>query len=194
MEQEVKNPEGSNPPASGEGSEGNKVSYDSFRKSVEAEKNARKRAQELESRVQEFERKEMEKAGQYEKLIQQLKEENERVKSEVKKERETYLWERITTGIKTEALKAGCQSPDKLIKLLDKSDFEALQADADGYNLKQESLSMLIEKAKKENSFLFSSQTVKINDAAPASRPSSGGEKSLDQMSKEEILQKLKGV
>ena len=73
MEQEVKNPEGSNPPASGEGSGDNKVSYDSFRKSVEAEKNARKRAQELESRVQEFERKEMEKAGQYEKLIQQLK-------------------------------------------------------------------------------------------------------------------------
>jgi predicted RNase H-like nuclease (RuvC/YqgF family) len=193
MEQEVKNPEGSNPSASGEGSGDNKVSYDSFRKSVEAEKNARKRAQELEARVQEFERKEMEKAGQYEKLIQQLKEENERVKSEVKKERETYLWERVTTGIKTEALKAGCQSPDKLIKLLDKSDFEALQAEADGYNLKQESLSSLIEKAKKENSFLFSSQAVKINDAAPSSRPSSG-EKSLDQMTKEEILQKLKGV
>jgi predicted RNase H-like nuclease (RuvC/YqgF family) len=192
MEQEVKiDPVDQSGAASGATKE-DKVSYDSFRKSVEAEKNARKRAQELEQRVQDFERKEMEAKGQYEKLVQQLKEENDRLKTDVKKERETYLWERVTTGIKTEAAKAGCQSPDKLIKLLDKNDFETLQADADGYNLKQESLSALIEKAKKENSFLFSAPSVKIADASPSSRVQTQVSKSLDQMSKEEILAQLR--
>jgi hypothetical protein len=191
MEPEVTSPADSNVVASGSAED--KVSYDSFRKSVEAEKNARKRAQDLESRVQEFERKEMESKGQYEKLVLQLKEENETLKTSVKKERETYLWERITTGVKTEALKAGCQNPEKLIKLLDKSDFEMLQADADGYNLKQESLNSLIEKARKENSFLFSQPAVKINDAIPAARISSG-EKQITTMTKQEILNKLKGV
>lgn len=192
MEQEVKiDPVDQSGAASGATKE-DKVSYDSFRKSVEAEKNARKRAQELESKLQEFERRDMEAKGQYEKLVQQLKEENESLKTNVKKERETYLWERVTSGIKTEAMKAGCQSPEKLIKLLDKNDFETLQAEADGYNLKQESLSALIEKAKKENSFLFSAPQVKINDAAPTSRVQTQVTKSLDQMSKEEILQQLR--
>lgn len=194
MEQEVnENPVDSNVKASGETSE-DKVSYDSFRKSVEAEKNARKRAQELESRVQDFERKELEAKGQYEKLVQQLKEENETLKTNVKKERETYLWERVTSGIKTEALKAGCHNPDKLIKLLDRNDFEALQADADGYNLRQESLMSLIEKAKKENSFLFNASTVKINDVSPSSRVETKQEKTINELSKEEILKQLKGV
>ena len=89
-------------------------------------------------------------------------------------------------------MKAGCQSPDKLIKLLDKNDFETLQADADGYNLKQDSLSALIEKAKKENSFLFSAPQVKINDAAPASRVETYREKPLSEMSKDEIINKLR--
>lgn len=194
MEQEVKiDPVDQSGAASGATKE-DKVSYDSFRKSVEAEKNARKRAQELESKLQEFERRDMEAKGQYEKLVQQLKEENESLKTNVKKERETYLWERVTSGIKTEAMKAGCQSPEKLIKLLDKSDFESLQAEADGYNLKQESLSALIEKAKKENAFLFSAPQVKINDAAPSSRVQTYETKSLDQMSKDEIMQKLKNL
>lgn len=192
MEQEVKQDPVDQSGATSGATKEDKVSYDSFRKSVEAEKNARKRAQDLESRVQEFERKEMEAKGQYEKLVQQLKDENERLKTDVKKERETYLWERVTTGIKTEAMKAGCQSPDKLIKLLDKTDFETLQADADGYNLKQESLSALIEKAKKENGFLFSPAQVKINDASPSSRVQTYETKSLGQMSKEEILAQLR--
>lgn len=194
MEQEVKiDPVDQSGAASGATKE-DKVSYDSFRKSVEAEKNARKRAQDLESKLQEFERRDMEAKGQYEKLVQQLKEENESLKTNVKKERETYLWERVTSGIKTEAMKAGCQSPEKLIKLLDKNDFETLQADADGYNLKQESLSALIEKAKKENSFLFSAPQVKINDASPSARVETYKEKPMSAMSKEEILAQLKNL
>lgn len=192
MEQEVnQNPEGLTTQASGE-VESKQVSYDSFRKSVEAEKNARKRAQELESRLQEFERKDMEAKGEFEKLKQSLIQENESLKQTLKKKDETYLWERVTSGIKTEALKAGCANPDKLIKLLDRSDFESLQADADGYNLKQESLQALIEKAKKENDFLFTKPEIKVNDLPPKSKVEKPKAKSPNEMNQNELAQAFK--
>lgn len=192
MEQEVnQNLEGSTTQASGE-VESKQVSYDSFRKSVEAEKNARKRAQDLESKLQEFERKEMEAKGEFDKLKQSLLSENENLKQLLKKKDESYLWERVTSGIKTEALKAGCSNPEKLIKLLDKTDFESLQADADGYNVKPESLQALIEKAKKENDFLFSRPEVKVNDLPPKSKIEKPKAKAPNEMSKEELAQAFK--
>ena len=191
MEQEVnQNPEGSTTQASGE-VESKQVSYDSFRKSVEAEKNARKRAQELESRLQEYERKEQEAKGNYEQVLTSYKSELEKTKEALKKERESYLWERVTSGIKTEAVRAGCQNPEKLIRLLDKDDFQSLHSE-DGYSIKQDSLQALIEKAKKENDFLFKKPEVKINDASPTSKVETYKEKSIHEMSKEEILTQLK--
>lgn len=187
MESEVnQNPEDSSNRASGD-VESKQVSYDSFRKSVEAEKNARKRAQELEAKLQEFERRDMESKGDYEKLKQSLLQENETLKQTLKKKDESYLWERVTSGIKTESLKAGCTDPDKLIKLLDKNDFLSLQSEADGYTLKQESLKSLVEKAKKENFFLFPTQKVEINDGVPKSKIDKQQSKPIGEMTKEEL-------
>lgn len=192
MESEVnQNPEDSSSKASGE-AESKQVSYDSFRKSVEAEKNARKRAQELEAKLQEFERRDMESKGDYEKLKQSLLQENETLKQTLKKKDESYLWERVTSGIKTESLKAGCTDPDKLIKLLDKNDFLSLQSEADGYTLKQESLKSLVEKAKKENFFLFPTQKVEINDATPKAKVDKPVKKAPSEMNQAEIDEAFK--
>lgn len=192
MESEVnQNPEDSSSKASGE-AESKQVSHATYLKAVETEKNLRKRAQEAETRLQELERRDMEAKGEFEKLKQSLLQENETLKKTLKQEKESYLWERVTSGIKTESLKAGCADPDKLIKLLDKNDFLSLQSEADGYTLKQESLKSLVEKAKKENFFLFPTQKVEINDATPKAKVEKPVKKAPSEMNQVEINEAFK--
>lgn len=192
MEQEVnQNPEGSDTTASGSVDGDAAVSRSTYLKVLAAERNAKASKRELEEKLLEYERKEQEAKGNYESVITSYKKEVEDAKVALKKERENIIVERITFGIKTEAAKVGCENPDKLIKLLDKSDYETLKADVDGYTVKPESLQALVEKAKKENPFLFKSPAVKINDAVPSSRPEKPKAKNINEMSKEELEQAI---
>lgn len=164
-----------------------KVSYDSFRKSVEAEKKARTRANDLESQLESLRTKELEEKQQWQTLADEYKQKFQQVEQDLKRERETAKWNMVTSAIKTKARESGCVDPDKLIKIFDKSDFELLQAEQG--QIKDESLSALMDKAKKENPFFFGSQQVRINDALPAGGQ---GEKSSNEMSKEDILNELR--
>lgn len=198
MEQEInEGHDGLNIQTNG-GVESKQVSYESYLKAVEEEKNARKRAQdsesraqELQSRLQEFQRKEMEAKGEYEKLNQSLVQEVESLTQALKKKDAAFFDAMVKSSVKTEAVKAGCSNPDKLIKLLSKEDYEILQADADGYSFKRESLQSLIDKAKKENDFLFKKPEVKVNDLSPKSKVETQKTKSVNDMTKEELEQAI---
>jgi hypothetical protein len=141
------------------------VAYESFRKSVEAEKKARARAQELEAQLESFKTRELEEKEQFKTLADQFKEKFQQTQEELRKERERYQWEKVTGSIKTKALEHGCVNPDKLIKLFDQPDFELLRAE--NGQIREDSLSNLIDKAKKENPFMFSQGKININDRLP---------------------------
>ena len=166
------------------------VSYDSFRKSVEAEKRARERAQALEAELEAKKQAELEAQGKHEEIIQSLKSKLHETESVLKSEREKYLWNNVTSAVKTEAAKHGCKNPDKLVKLLDREDFSMLQAE--NGQIMAQSLSALIDKAKKENDFLFTAPAVKINDAVPSSKVDQPRAKSPNEMSSSEKLEAMK--
>lgn len=153
--------------SSPEGKQNDTVSYDSFRKSVEAEKRAREKAQQLEAELEAKKQAELEAQGKHQEIIDSLKNKLFEVESTLKKERESNLWDKVTSAVKTEAVKNGCTDPDKLIKLFDRNDFSILQAE--NGHIRPESLGALMEKAKKENYFLFNKGEVRVNDAVPAS-------------------------
>lgn len=171
MEEINQNPVDSNPSASSEGESKQQVSYDSFRKSVEAEKNARKRAQELEARVQEYERKEMEAKGQYEKIAAELRKENETLKATMRSKDEAYHWDKIQNGLKAEAKSQGFRfSPDEFISLLKKEDLEALKS-TDGQTVPSEAFKLVVENFKKtRDPNYFTAPVVEIKDAPPTTK------------------------
>jgi hypothetical protein len=189
MESSDKNLVDSSTDTSGESETKGTVAYDSYRKSVAAEKTARKRAQDLEAELESIRQKELEDKGNYQQLLEQYKNKNQELELSLKKERETYAWNTVTSAIRLEAQKAGCTSPDKLIKLLDKSDFEMLQSD--NGTIKADSLGSLMDKARKENAFLFSQGSVKFNNVTPKSEIKNETKKSASEMSREEIEKEL---
>lgn len=168
--------------------EAKSVAYESFDKAVREAKNARERARLLEEEVNSYKTKELEAQGKHEEVIASLRKELNETKTKAQQEREQRLWEKVTGAVSTEALKHGCQSPDKLIKLLDQSDFELLKTD--GGDIQKDTLSKLIDKAKKENSFLFKQPAVPMNDTVPGgSKPAP--KKKASEMTKEEIEAEL---
>lgn len=176
--------------SSSEAEKKDQVSYDSFRKSVEAEKRARERAQQLEAELEAKKQAELEAQGKHEEIIESLKNKLYETESTLKKEREKYLWNSVTSAVKTEAVKHGCKNPDKLVKLLDQEDFSMLQAE--NGQIMSQSLHALIDKAKKENDFLFTAPAMKINDAVPSGKIDQPREKAPSEMSSAEKLQAMK--
>jgi len=186
MEEEVtKNQVDSTTTASsnGEPKKTDTVSYDSFRKSVEAEKRARERAQNLEAQLEAKNNQELEAQGKHEEIIANLKQKLSTTQNELAEVKTSATWDKVTGAIKTEALKAGCVDPDKLIRLYGDDEFSILQSE-DG-RLRQESVQALVEKSKKDNWFLFPEREVKINDGVPSKKPIVN--KNLEDLSLEEL-------
>jgi hypothetical protein len=179
------------PASSSEVKQNDTVSYESFRKSVEAEKNAKERARVLEAELEAKKNAELEAAGKHEEIIANLRAKTHELESSLKSERETRIWDNVTGAIKTTAIKQGCTDPDKLIRLFDKEDFSTLQAE--NGKIREDSLGALMEKAKKENHFLFSRGEVRINDATPSTNaPDSGKKLDVNSMTPKELEEYIK--
>ena len=163
------------------------VQYESYKKVLSEAKNAKERARQLEAELETKKNAELEAQGNYQEIIENLKAKTTDLESKYRKERENALWKDVTGAIKNEATRAGCINPDKLIRLLDKSDFETLQAD-DG-QIRPESVQQLIEKAKKEDYYLFNKGTVPMMDAVPSSKIN---KQNHNDLSKDEIIAMLK--
>lgn len=143
------------------------VKYESYKKVLSEAKSAKEKARQLEAELEAKRQAELEAKGNYQEIIDNLKRQKEELENKYKTTVEKSQWEKVTGSIKSEALKAGCLNPDKLIRLLDKQDFETLRAE-DG-EIRAESLNQLMEKVKRENDFLFKKASVQVNDATPAS-------------------------
>jgi hypothetical protein len=163
------------------------VKYESYKKVLGEAKNAKERARQLEAELEAKKNAELEAQGNYQEIIDNLKAKTLDLESKYRKERENTLWKDVTGAIKNEATRAGCINPDKLIRLLDKSDFETLQAD-DG-QIRQESVQQLIERAKKEDYYLFTKGNVPMMDAIPSNKIE---KQNFNDLSKDEIIAMLK--
>ena len=163
------------------------VKYESYKKVLGEAKNAKERARSLEAELEAKKNAELEAQGNYQEIIDNLKAKTLDLESKYRKERENTLWKDVTGAIKNEATRAGCINPDKLIRLLDKSDFETLQAD-DG-QIRQESVQQLIERAKKEDYYLFTKGNVPMMDAIPSNKIE---KQNFNDLSKDEIIAMLK--
>jgi hypothetical protein len=165
------------------------VAYDTYRKSVNAEKNAKARAAELEAELQKIKQEKDLADGNKDKVISELMKKAETLENEFKKTKSTYAWSALTGEIKRTAAKHGCKDPEKLIKLMDDEDFNSIEVGED-FSIKQETLENVINKSKKENHFLFDSS----NKIAAPGKPGTAAPNRVEKTEAQLFDEYIKGL
>lgn len=163
-----------------------KVAYDTYRRVVGKSKKVMAENDELKQRLNLIEQDKMAADGKKDDVIKSLREELGQTRSQLDSQKQNYAWNIFSSNIKAEAAKRGCKDPDKLLKLLDKEDLGSVEVD-DNYTVNRDDLSRLMDKAIRENDFLFGKPAVKVNDVTPSNeKPETG--KTLESMSVDEKL------
>lgn len=147
-----------------------KVAYSSFQKVLNEKKTTQSKLSEVEKELAKYREKEMETQGKTQELIDGYRKRVDELESTLNKTKKTFAWNTVSNTIKAEAAKLGCQDPDKLIRLMDDQDLQALNVD-ENFNLDRETLSKVLEKNKKENYFLFKESAPKAAMGVPSNEP-----------------------
>jgi hypothetical protein len=133
----------------------------------------RKEAEELAEWKKERELEQEEKKGNFESVINQLREENKALKTEMITDKKTRAFERFESQVKSAAREAGCQSPDKLMRLLTKEQMQMVQLEDGKAN--SDDLANLIGLLKEEHKDigLFKDKKVNFNPVNYSATPAS---------------------
>jgi hypothetical protein len=158
-----------------------------FFKHKERMKQAETRAQDLESRLKEYELLEEEKKGNASKVIEELKERSRKLETDLKSRDFLYAKGNIQHAIEQQAKDLGCLDVAAFTKLLGEEKMDIVSLD-DNYKPSAEDIKMIVEDGMKqyEKIGLFG-KNINLVDAIPNSRPMHTPEKSVGQMSKEEL-------
>jgi len=168
-----------------------KVDFSSFKRAVDEKKRAQEKVDELAAKVKTFEESELERKGNTDQIIKNLRTELENSKTELKSLKGATTWDKIESQIQKAAIKAGCKNADKLMKLIDSEDIKAMEID-DKIRIHNDDLNRLIDKAKSENDFLFGKGSVKVVDGQPKGEIQQKGLKDLTANERKALRAKLK--
>jgi len=154
---------------SGENSQQDQVKYETFQKILNEKKNVQGKLSEYEAELQSLREEKLQREGNHEKLIEDLRKKNTELSTNLSKKDQSYAWNTLTSEIKREAMRAGCEKPDKLIRLLDDEDLRSIEV-GENFSIDKQSLSAVLEKAKRENSFLFKSSNKITANGNPSTK------------------------
>lgn len=166
------------------------VSWTSHKKLLAEKKRRDEQLAELQSKLDAFEQKKMEGEGKKDDVIASLRKQNEELSRSVKKKDAEYSWNVVSSQIKERAIQDGCTDASKLLRLMEQEDLNAVEVD-ESFRVNGKDLEVLMEKAKKENPFLFKKATAPVSDLPPANAVQPGG-KEVGKMSAEEIMNQLR--
>ena len=150
-----------------------KVDYASYQKLLKEKKAMQEKAQEadrLREMLREKEEQELQKKGDIEELLKRSRDEVAKVKGELQAHQQKYAWKTLTSKIELKAKEMGCLDPSKLIRLMDDVDLKSIQIGED-LSIDAQSLESVLEKAKKENDFLFGEAPRRFANGNPTQTP-----------------------
>lgn len=122
----------------------------------------REKRKELENFKKDLEQKELEKNGQYEDVIKQLKEERDNLAAEKDKKIKDFAYRRFQDQIISTAKEQGCVKPDLLLKLMTEDQMKSVSID-DNFDIDKKELGSLMENLKKEYADIGLFKSGKIN-------------------------------
>jgi hypothetical protein len=123
------------------------------------------------SKLKEIELEKQQKKGNYEGVINSLKEEIKSLKAENTKSKYSFAETQLNSAIKTEALSRGVNGKklDAFLKLIDDNDKGVVELD-DSFNVNGDDVKTLVDKNMERYSELFTKK-VNIVDGTPNSKP-----------------------
>lgn len=185
-------PEVVNNTPSDESKKNDVVAYSTYSKVLGTLKKRESELDELRSRIDSIELEKKQAEGNKDEVITTLRSKLKEAEEGSKKLQHKYAWNVLEGQIKTEAIKQGCANPDKLIRLLSDDDLKAIEVDA-GFNVNQDDLKRLIDKARKDNEDigLFKNRSVNVNDVSPTKSPAPK-QKKVEEMTPSELAEYIK--
>lgn len=156
---------GSIQPQSPSGTKQETVQYETYAKGLAQEKALRERNKELEAKLQDAERSKLEAEGNKEELIAHLKKENETIKAQSIADKAEKTKVEVDAQIMRKAQELGCVDPDMAKELVKFSELNIDQSNKVG----EDSLSMALDRLKRNKPYLFQGQKAAVVDAPPAS-------------------------
>lgn len=170
-----------------------KVSYDTYRKTVDAEKKAKAKLDEVSKRLKEFEERDMAAQGKSQELIEslrsQIKEKDEKLNNVVG----SFAYKSVSSQIREEAIKQGCLDVDLLLKA-GNEEFAKIEVDAEnGFSVNSDDLKRFMETTMNKHPMLFKKSGPKFHDAAPKAGENFGT-KDVSKMTTAELLNEYKNL
>lgn len=167
------------------------VAYDTHRKLLSQRKKDKELLEDMANKLKSYEQKEMEAAGQQQKLIEALRKEAHEAKMEAKKVKQNFAWSNMESQLVSLAKDQGCSLPELLLRGMDDDDFQSIEVD-ENFKVNQEDAMRFIEKGKAKYSSLFKTQPKGPADMTPSSEGAKPKKRKLSDIPRAERILMLK--
>jgi len=139
-------------------------------------------------RINALENATLEEQGKYKEQNELLKKQLTEEREGRKKEKSINTYNRVTSQVKEEAAKMGCQSPSDLISLLaDDKELDALDYDEEDFSVKSDSLKQILERAREKRPFLFNKSGPSVHAGSPSPANGLMAGKPINEMTNDEL-------
>ena len=163
------------------------VAYDTYRKTVDKEKNLRERTRSLESELDSYKQKELESQGRFEDVISGLKEKVTHLEKENKDTRGNFVVSTVDGAIERELVKRGCIDTRDALSLLNDDDYSSLEVD-ERFNVNGANVKNLVDRFEQKRQYMFKQNSIQISDSAPTSKVSLPRKIDFSKMTTKEII------
>lgn len=166
------------------------VAYDTYRKTVDAEKKAKQKADDLSKKLKEYEEKEMAAQGKSQELIESLRSQLKEKDAKTQDIVGSFAYRAVSSRIREEAVKQGCLDVDLLLKA-GQDEFSKIEVNAeDGFSVNGDDLKRFFETTVQKHPMLFKKAGPKFVDGSP-NNANNFGQKDFSKMSSAELIKEL---
>jgi hypothetical protein len=174
-----------------EASGADKVSYDTYKKTVSEVKRLKAEIKAKEDALTAAQQEKLSAEGNKDELINQLKTQVAKLDKQNKDTLNSFVFMSLDTQVRKEAEKLGCVDPDAVVRL---ADFSGVDVDHKTFMADQGQLVQVIADLKKTKPYLFGRAGTKINTQTPGGSIDVEKKKPLKDMTKDELWSELKKV
>jgi hypothetical protein len=175
--------------------ENNQLAYETYKKALNQRHKFKSENEALRAELEAVKQRELEQEGKKDEALKYWKDKATKAEEQFKKSTAQFAWSQVQSQLTESLLKEGCVEPAVALSLIDKSELESVEVD-DNYRVSAEDLLRITESVKRDQRAqkirLFGGP-VGVNDMVPSSGSGNVKSKSVDSMTKEELLEQLKG-
>jgi hypothetical protein len=149
----------------------------------------KQRLEAIEAENEELKKKTLETQGNYKSLYEKAKEEKLRLEEKFKTQIGRYALNTIESSVREHLLMAKCQRPDAVLKLCQEQ-IRSFELD-ENFKPSADDVKSLVEEMQSQFPEWFKQETPNLKDGFPVGKMPTKQAKSIQEMTKEEIMQQL---